>query len=176
MVKGLIIPAEGTKPVEVREFSELADYQAAVGGWIEGVYMDPPGLMAYVNENGIAERLEFNSRASSLWWLHVPQARQANGLVGDVVVVGPPDDDGDDLDLPGELLGRFTSSEPFAVLMQVDGVWYRHRNVNRDYWEAILWAVIKLGRVPEIEEVDVAPASEADAYPFRPLPPIGTMY
>ena len=37
MVKGLVVPAFDSKPLVVREFSELKEYQDAVGGWIEAV-------------------------------------------------------------------------------------------------------------------------------------------
>lgn len=177
MVKGLFIPADGSKPVERREYHQLEDYQRAVGGWIEAVDMPDFGpVTMYVNENGIAERLGPNMRATFLWWFHVPNAREHSALFGDVAMVGYPDQDGDTTDVPDDVLDLLTDTTPYVVSMLLeDGIWYRGRNVNRDYWEAVLWAMIKLSREPEIKDVDVVPADKANRLPLRPIPPLPTV-
>lgn len=174
MVKGLFIPADGSKPVERREYYQLEDYQAAVGGWIEAVDIPSFGpITMYVNENGIAERLEPNLRATFLWWFHVPHVRDRSALLGDVAVVGYPDHEGDTTNVPDDVLDLLTETTPHVVSVQLkDGIWYRGRNVNRDYWEAIHWAMIKLAREPEIKDVGVLSAEQADRLPLRPITPI----
>jgi len=175
MVKGLFIPAAATVPVERREYRRLEDYQAAVGGWIEAV--DIPGfgpITMYVNENGIAERLGLNLRATFLWWFHVPHARDHSALFGDVALVGYPDHEGDTTDMPEDVLELLTELAPHVVSMKIGGDWFANRVVNRDYWEAIHWAMIKLSREPEIEDVDVVPADKASRLPLRPIPPLPT--
>lgn len=177
MVKGLIIPAEGSAPIEERNLERLEEYQAAVGGWIEAVDIPSFGpITMYVNENGIAERLKPNLRATFLWWFHAPHVREHSALFGDVALVGYPDQDGATTDVPEEVLNLLTASTPHIVSMLLeDGSWYRARNVNRDYWEAVLWAMIKLSREPEIREVDVVTADEAYRLPLRPIPPLPTV-
>ncbi len=64
MVKGLFIAADGKQPIEQREYKSLEGYQRAVGGWIEAVNIHELLVTLYVNENGIAERLEPNLRAT----------------------------------------------------------------------------------------------------------------
>jgi len=174
MVKGLFVPADEAEPVRELELEKLDDYLQAVGGWIEAVDVPALGITMYVNENGLSEKLPFNGRATYLWWFHVPAVRAHAGPVGNAVLVGLPDEEGDSTDVPATTHELLTSSERYVVLMKIDGSWFRHRNVNRDYWEAILWAMIKLTREPEIEDVNVVTESEADNYPDRPIPPIGT--
>lgn len=177
MVKGLFIPADGQRPVEQREYHQLTDYQQAVGGWIEAVDIPSFGpVTMYVNENGIAERLEPNLRATFLWWFHVPHVRDRSALLGDVAVVGYPNHEGDTTDTPEEVLDLLTEPTPHVVSVLLEyGIWYRGRNVNRDYWEAIQWAMIKLSREPEIQDVGVVPADKAERLPLRPITPLPTI-
>lgn len=176
MVKGLFIPAAAAAPVERREYRELEDYQVAVGGWIEAVDISGFGpVTIYVNGNGIAERLKPNLRATFLWWFHTSRAREHAVLLGDVAVVGYPSHSGDNTDVPGEVLELLAESSPHVVSMKLGGEWFRNRVVNRDYWQAIHWAMIKLSREPEIEDVDVVPADKADRLPLRPVPPLPTI-
>lgn len=100
MVQGIVIPADAESPLELRNFAQLEDYQAAVGGWIEAVDLLDFGVTIYVNEEGLLRHLPFNSRASFLWWYHVPEARQKAMLVGDAVLIGLPDRNGNSPDLP----------------------------------------------------------------------------
>jgi len=173
MVKGLMIPAAGSAPVERRDYRKLGDYQAAVGGWIEAVDIPGFGVSMYVDENGIAERLELNLRATFLWWYHVPHVRDVSALVGDVALVGYVDHQGNNTDTPQDVLELLTEAIPHVVTMQLeDGIWYRGRNINRDYWEAIHWAMIKLAREPEIKDVGVVPADKADRLLSRPILPL----
>ena len=173
MVKGLLIPARTNEPWHEIELTELGDYQRAVGGWIEAVDIMPLASTMYVNEEGIPRGLEYNMRATMLWWFHVPPARLNAALVGDVVVVGFPDDVGDAQDIPRHVLRDITGNDPWVVLMKIETTWYRHRNVNRGYWEAIFWAVVKQAREPEIQDIRVATEQDAQRYPFRPIEPIG---
>ncbi|SIS19789.1 DUF3846 domain-containing protein [Microbacterium sp. RURRCA19A] len=102
MVQGIIIPADNTAPLRAAILDSLEDYQRAVGGWIEAVDIPDLGVTIYVNEEGLIRDLPFNRRATFLWRFHVPQARDAR-LVGDIVVVGLADDDGENTELPEDL-------------------------------------------------------------------------
>lgn len=100
MVQGIYIPADADDAVELREFAGLRDYQDAVGGWIEAVDIPSLDITIYVNEEGLIRHLPFNSRASFLWWHHVPGSRQSSMLVGNAVIVGAPDRNGDSVSVP----------------------------------------------------------------------------
>jgi hypothetical protein len=83
----------------VRDLANLEDYKRCVDGYIEAVVVPDLDVTIYVNEEGLLRRLPFNSRASFLWWYYEPAARESL-LVGDVVIVGWPDVDGESTDLP----------------------------------------------------------------------------
>lgn len=95
-IRGLRIPANISLPIEAVQVSELAEYQAVVGGDIEVVEADVFGLSIYLNETGRLDGLGINERATVL------TARLRHPIVGDVLVLGPIDSDGDDTDLSDE--------------------------------------------------------------------------
>lgn len=64
---------------------ELKKLQDVVGGWIEMVSL-PGGNSIIVNEEGLLKRLGYNEFSSTIAGRH---------LVGDAVLVGPVDDEGD---------------------------------------------------------------------------------
>lgn len=124
MVKEIYVPADDSEALELRELEKLEDYQAAVDGWIESVDVPSLGVTIYVNEEGLLRHLSFNPRASFLWWYHVPGAHQAM-LVGDVIIVGPPDDNGDGTDVPEEVVGLLTVAREYAIAIQMGVVPHR---------------------------------------------------
>lgn len=157
MVQGIVIPADAESPLEQRDFARLEDYQAAVGGWIEAVDLLDFGVTIYVNEEGLLRHLPFNSRASFLWWYHVPEARQKAMLVGDAVLIGLPDRNGNSTDLPDAVRDILLSSARHRVEVRTagDAIWHRNRPTYPDYWEAIVWAMVLLERVAEVEDVRI---------------------
>lgn len=98
MRNAMVIPTEGDPyrllvPLDGR--SGLAVYQQVVGGWIELV-PNPHGVTVYCNEEGKIHGLPANPRATALFgeWLH-----DWDIIVGNVIVLGPPDEEGYDTDL-----------------------------------------------------------------------------
>ncbi|WP_298868466.1 DUF3846 domain-containing protein [uncultured Microbacterium sp.] len=160
MVSGVVIPADAEERVERRDFASLEDYQAAVGGQIEAIDLHSLGVTLFVNEEGMLQRLPFNSRASSLWWYHVPDARHRTMLVGDAVVVGLPDRNGDSTDVPEMATDLLTGYGPWKVEVRTvgDTKWYSNQLVYIDYFEAITWAMLTLERWTAAEDVRVVPA------------------
>ena len=104
---GLFIPADYTKPYEVRELetSELLEsLQTTVGGYVEVAHLEQMGLDMYLNEEGKISGQPFNKRATvvafTMHWKHV----QGDYIAGDVMVLGGPDDAGDNQGLtPGQV-------------------------------------------------------------------------
>jgi len=182
MVKGIYIPADDSEALEIRELEKLEDYQAAVDGWIEAVDVPSLGVTIYVNEEGLLRRLPFNPRASFLWWYHVPGAHQAM-LVGDVVIVGPPGDNGDGTDVPEEVVDLLMVAREYAVAIQIGGVlapsesdgmlssillplthgdpsWCLSLTRHEDYFSAAAWAVVFRERWTDAVNVRVVSAVE----------------
>lgn len=182
MVKGIYFPADETEPLEQREFATLDDYQAAVDGWIEAVDVPSLGVTIYVNEEGLLRHLPFNPRASFLWWFHVPGAHQAM-LVGNAVIVGLPDENGDSTDMPREVVDLLTVAREYAVAIQMGGTsepggldsklssillplthgdpsWCISVTRHEDYFSAAAWAVVFRERWTDAINVRVISALE----------------
>jgi hypothetical protein len=84
MTTGILITTRGL--VEQRDFSGLEDYQAAVGGYIESIFsLVDDRIQGFANEDGIFTGLETNVIASIVFGRY---------LVGDIVVIGPADEEG----------------------------------------------------------------------------------
>lgn len=149
MVKGLVVPAADAQPITVGEFGDFTDYQRAVGGLMEHIDIQLLNITVCVNEEGLLRQLPFNSRATFLWWYHVPEARQRAILVGDAVLVGWPDLDGAATDVPDEILLLFTQEGTFHVQLQWDaaGRWVDYGFDFETYFEALVWAMLISERV-----------------------------
>ncbi|SIH25193.1 Domain of uncharacterised function (DUF3846) [Mycobacteroides abscessus subsp. abscessus] len=87
--------------LECQEPDILDALQAAVGGDVEAFNIGDHGSM-YVDERGILKRLPVNDLASEVVRLHSPEKRIT--VVGPAVIVGPLDDEGNDLDVPEILI------------------------------------------------------------------------
>ena len=57
MVIGIVIPHEIRVAFFAHQFGALEDYQAAVGGYVEPVYLADARLTIYVNEEGKVRQL-----------------------------------------------------------------------------------------------------------------------
>ena len=182
MVKGIYVPVDETEPLEQREFATLDDYQTAVDGWIEAVEIPSLGITIYVNEEGLLRRLPFNPRASFLWWFHVPGAHQAM-LVGNAVIVGALDENGESTDVPQEVVDLLTGASEYAVAIQMGGTsepsgsdgklssillplthgdpsWCVSVTRHEDYFSAGAWAVVFRERWTDAVNVRVVSAVE----------------
>lgn len=101
MKDALVIPAQGPPyKTEIPDETELEELQRLVGGWIEYVpiYTDEGevGLSLFCNEEGKIEGLPLNGRANHFF---EGELHAGDQLVGDVVLMGPPDDEGETLPL-----------------------------------------------------------------------------
>lgn len=155
MTRGLIVPAIDNTNVQHKEFVTLADYQAGVGGFIEAIEIEALGITIYLNEEGRARQLPFNSRVTFLHWFHIPQARNRSMLVGDAVIIGGPDAEGENQDVPEEILYLFSPEARFIVEARIGaGRWVRHSS-ELTYSEAAFWAMLLAEKSPVPLEVKV---------------------
>jgi hypothetical protein len=183
MVKGIYLPVDPDAALEVREFNGLSEYQAAVEGWIEAVDIPSLGATLFVNEEGLLRHLPFNARASFVWWYHVPAIRNRKMLVGNAVLVGQPNEDGDNTNVPGGVIITLTTEGEYTVLIKVgagadsyidptngtskillplvngDPDWFASAARYEDYFSAALWAMILEERWSEATETKVIPIS-----------------
>lgn len=120
-------------------------------------------------------------------------------LVGDVVIVEPPDDDGDGTDVPEEVVDLLTVAREYAIAIQIGGVsapsesdgrlssillplthgdpsWCLSLTRHEGYFSAAAWAVVFRVRWADAVNVRVVSAVEL---PLRmqivmgALPPVG---
>lgn len=168
MVKGIVVPGDGEAPLELREFSELGDYQQVVGGWIEPVSIPLLGLRLYMNEEGLLQRLPLNFRATFLWWFHVPEARQRVMLVGDAVIVGAPDAEGNTTDVTPAIVSLLMETQAYRIEVRVIGEirWHHSHAIYTDYWEAVIWAMLLLERWALATDVRVVPVIDQYMLPI----------
>jgi len=100
MAKAVKITTWGDK--EVVEFNNSTSYNVlreAVGGWIEQVWFDEYNFTLWVNEEGKLEGLPQNPIATALW---VDEYDKTDVVVGNVIITGGADDDGNTLGLTDE--------------------------------------------------------------------------
>ncbi len=168
MTKGILVPHDMDKPLELREFSEFGDYQRAVGGWIESIDIPSLGIMVFVNEEGLLRHMPLNLRMTFLWWFHAPEARQRAMIVGNAVIVGTPDEDGNTTDVPESVISLLMETQVYRVEVQVIGETEWHRNAAKytDYWEAVIWAMLLLERWALANDVRVVPVIDQNMLPI----------
>lgn len=97
----ILIPADDNQPVtDFGTASYPSTYDAIskrVGGFIEAVYFPfndslAPSCVLYLNEEGKLDNLPYNERATLLTRAMLSAS---DLIVGDVVITGPTDDDGE---------------------------------------------------------------------------------
>jgi len=95
-VSGLFISTSGNAVKAT--FDSLADYQRAVGGWIECVEIEAAGHEAtiYLNEEGKMWSLDKNDAVTAL---AAGRIFEGDYIAGDVAIVGGVDSEGDTLSL-----------------------------------------------------------------------------
>jgi hypothetical protein len=112
-MEGMIIRVDGT--TEIVTFTKEASYEAiksAVGGWIECVSLRDD-LDMYVNEEGKLLGLPVNATATSIWEAHYGPT---DIIVGDVILTGGADDEGDTLGLNAEQLSVLHNEAGYGFL------------------------------------------------------------
>lgn len=85
-------------------------------------------------------------------------------LVGDAVLVGLPGLDGNSTDVPREVQSRLLTPVRYRVELQLAGEceWNSNPVAFPDYWEALVWGIVFLERIPKAVDVRVLPV-EPDA-------------
>jgi len=143
MVKGIVIPDETGLEIFAHEFSDLASYQAAVGGYIETIDLDDHPLVIVANEEGKVMRLPANRRATCLWWLLNPSGLGGDTLVGDVAIVGPVEQ-GEMSDAPAQLVSLLLETALYQVQVRLSkkfDSWVPIGDPVDDFFEAAIRAL-----------------------------------
>lgn len=101
MTKALLIEVNGkVSRININGYDDL---NKGVGGYIEGIHLGDTGQFAYVNEDGIALGLPLNRVATNLCYKHNVGLIPGDYIKGNMIVVGPADDEGNETDVSDEL-------------------------------------------------------------------------
>ena len=101
MIKALTIRTDGTFSAGTID-GKLKSLQTIVGGYIESV--GSRDVTIFINEEGKLEGLPINHLATVLWWVVCPHMAGQDVLLGDVVVLGPVDANGDETSVTEDTL------------------------------------------------------------------------
>lgn len=104
MIHAIQIPVEEERPLYKVAIDGLSGLQAGVGGYVQAIDLGPLKATFFVNEEGKLEKRPINRRATLMWWLLFPSARHMDVIVGDAILVGEPDEDGNTTDVPQEVV------------------------------------------------------------------------
>lgn len=158
MIRGIVIPASMEVPPQRFDASLSDAIGEAVGGLMEAVDLPKLGITMYVNDSGLVERLPLNRRATWLLWQQVRSAWDRTYLVGDVVLVGLADDEGEDTSLPSDFEELVFDARQLRVESHYEDnpSWWWNDETYDDCWEALRQAVTKQVLSPEWCETRIA--------------------
>jgi len=108
-MKAVKVSTEGV--LEVVEFDNSTCYEmlkAGVGGWIECVRLPATGVEMWVNEEGKLDNLDQNPYGTALW---ADSYGPTDVTVGNIVITGGNDDEGNTLGLSDEKIDYLLAYE-----------------------------------------------------------------
>jgi hypothetical protein len=160
---GIYIPTDQEAPMEFRLFGQLRDYQEAVEGLIEPIDLIlPTEATMYVDEEGRLKRASYNARATFIVMAHNPAYLFAGAnILGPVVIIGPPDEDGEAQDVPAEFVDLLLKTAEYKVEVQtVDDAEAWNGNARRftDLLAAYEHGINLAHRWFAVERVRIVPA------------------
>lgn len=160
MIRAIQIPVDEERPLYKVAIGDLSAMQAAVGGYIEFVDLGPLTASMVVNEEGKLEKRPINRRATLLFWLLFPTMRHRDVIVGDVLIVGHPDDVGNTTDVPADLVALLFETKSYKAEFQTyDDPNKFNGNLRRfdDFFEAANYALLKAQSWMAVERTRVVP-------------------
>lgn len=110
-MKFLLIPANSDLPlklINIKEGDTLEALQNGVGGYIERIPTPTDEINIWGNEEGKILNLPVNSRAT-LFWNQIYNNPLSDVLVGNVVITGGPDRNGDTTGVPESVIKAMTA-------------------------------------------------------------------
>jgi hypothetical protein len=124
-MKALKIAMETVEVVEINGYDELK--AQLDGGWLEGLRLSDDAF-AYVDEEGIMKGLPYNAVATELCTRLKTGLQQGDFIKGTMIVVGTPDENGDETDCPDYLLALTGQDVETTLLLlkQKLGVEFKH--------------------------------------------------
>lgn len=162
-IKGILIPADEAKDIELIEFDshDLKALQGYVGGWVEIVKGFRPDINFAFNEESKVHGLPLNRRGTLMLWTHHSAFRNHDALAGDVVIMGPGDDEsGEWTGVPDELVELLFNTERYRYLVKTynEASWNGNGVTYTSWVDAYNGAQSLAHRWTLVEEVKVVAA------------------
>lgn len=107
-MKALLITPNGDIELLDEDFN-LQKIQEYVGGWIEVVNFGPdnPHFFAYIDEEGKLKGKQVNEIVTDFWYNSGQRILIGDVIVGNVLFFGQVDDEGNDTDVPQDVIDFF---------------------------------------------------------------------
>lgn len=163
MIHAIQIPQDEERPLYKVAIENLAGMQAAVGGYIEIIDLGPLTASLVLDEEGKLAQKPINRRATLLFWLLFPSVRHHDVIVGDVLIVGYPDKDGNTTDVPTKVVELLFETKSYKAEFQTyDDANKFNGNLMRfdDYFVAANYALGKAESWSAVERCRVVPAED----------------
>jgi hypothetical protein len=163
VIHAIQIPVDEERPLYKVAIDGLKAMQEAVGGYIEIVDLTPLNASLVVNEEGKLMRVNINRRATLLFWLLFPSIRGRDVIVGDALIVGYPDSQGNTTDAPKAVVDLLFETKSYKAEFQTfDDANKFNGNMRRfeDYFEACNYALLKAQSWTAVERTRVVPAGD----------------
>ncbi|MCK9903590.1 hypothetical protein CC117_25725 [Parafrankia colletiae] len=142
MITILVIPAGPTSPIHQRRIdpADLPAMEKIVGGILHPVSLTNPESSLYLPAADIRSSRPCNQRATVFAAFHTRPFRPQKILRGDALLTGPTTPDGQDTDVPGDLI-RLFYARAFRVQTKQQGTrtWTKghlHHDLVRAYTHA----------------------------------------
>jgi hypothetical protein len=155
--KGILIPADNDKPLELQEFADLNE---SLGGAVERFALNRPDASLFHSESAPYLDLPTNRRATLALWCHATFRRGKQVAIGDAVLVGPLTDQGELQDVPLWYVAVLLEAKHFKVHAQrvEDMLWREHERVFDDWVQAYTSVLLHAERNALVNHVRVVPA------------------
>jgi hypothetical protein len=163
MFHAVQIPQDEERPLYKVAIDGLSGMQAAVGGYIQVVDLTPLNASLVMDEEGKLTQKPINRRATLLFWLLFPSVRHRDVIVGDVILTGTPDKNGNTTDVPETLVKLLFETKSFKAEFQTyDDANKFNGNMMRfeDYFVAANYALGKAESWTAVERCRVVAAED----------------
>lgn len=163
MINALCIPYDTTLPVRVESIdnTHLPTYRRLVGNQsIELLVLHDMSLTFYTAAGAKFASIPKNLRASHLLAVRTSGWRGKDFICGDTFIVGKPDDDGFDTNVPVELVQHIFCTERYRVDVRDRHRWLPSGFQYSDVWEAYAVAYKAYAdRYPKVAAIRVVDAT-----------------
>lgn len=160
-IRAIHIPVDEDSLIDIVELPQ-GDYkawQSYVGGTFDVITMHEPESSLVVHDEGKIIGLPLNRRATLMLWTHNKPFRGRDVIMGDVLILGSVDDEGETLAVSDQLVELLTTYEEWRYEVKVIGEdgWHGNQVTYDNVWNAYNSALRKAEAWALVVDVRVVP-------------------